>query len=153
MVIVHFAFLTLFHYFIIKQSLQNTILHMFGPSGVLPMVLPFTQFYPPTLIWAQPKTFSPIHKFLSTTVPQRTPFNIKILTISPCTALVCKNFNNFPCSALVCPKFLNIPALCPPCKKPETRQVLFRTQGYDIFKYMIIMVTLCAILLQKSVLK
>jgi len=35
-----------FQYFIIKQSLQNAILHMFGPSGVLPMVLPFTQFYP-----------------------------------------------------------------------------------------------------------
>jgi len=34
-----------FHYFIINQALQNVILHMFGPSGVLPRVLPFTQFY------------------------------------------------------------------------------------------------------------
>ena len=33
-------------YFTIKQALQNAILHMFGPSGVLPRVLPFTQFYP-----------------------------------------------------------------------------------------------------------
>jgi len=43
----HFSFLThyQFHYFI-KQALQNAILHMFGPSGVLPRVLPFTQFYP-----------------------------------------------------------------------------------------------------------
>jgi len=48
--IVHFAFLALsmiqFHYFIIKQPLQNAILQIFGPSVVLPKVLPFTQFYP-----------------------------------------------------------------------------------------------------------
>jgi len=35
-----------FRNFIIKQALQNAILHMFGASGVLPRVLPFTQFYP-----------------------------------------------------------------------------------------------------------
>ena len=44
--IVHFAFLALsiiqFHYFIIKQPLQNAILQIFGPSVALPS---FT-FYP-----------------------------------------------------------------------------------------------------------
>jgi len=62
----------------IKQALQNAILDMFafGPSGVLPRVLPFTQIYPGFTQLPRLKLGKTVQRFLPITLI--TPSFIKI---------------------------------------------------------------------------